>query len=99
MTNQTQAALNKRVLEVVSAYFGTDNPEAVKRDLVPLEDAIITALTEERDKLRGVLKLAEQFIENGVELGYVRMPDPDCKDSAHDMLPLINQALRGDYAQ
>lgn len=38
------------------------------------------------------LKAAEQFIVNGVEAGYVRLPDYD-DDPAHSTLPLIRDAL------
>lgn len=41
------------------------------------------------------LRLAREFIVNGVENGYIRMPDADTPDSAHDTLPKIEAALRG----
>lgn len=36
---------------------------------------------------------AKHFIENGVALGFIRMPDPDTPDSAHTTLPTILAAL------
>lgn len=39
------------------------------------------------------LENAKQFIENGIELGYIRMPDADTPDSAHNTLPMINAAI------
>lgn len=39
------------------------------------------------------LKKAKEFIENGIELGYIRMPDADTPDSAHNTLPMINAAI------
>ena len=45
------------------------------------------------------LRNARSFIKNGVDLGYIRMPDADCPDSAHNTLPAIEAALakaRGD---
>ncbi|MGV8822974.1 hypothetical protein [Methylibium petroleiphilum] len=39
------------------------------------------------------LLAARRFIKNGVALGYIRMPDADCPDPAHDTLPLIERAL------
>jgi len=48
----------------------------------------MTALEE----IKKALAAAEQFIVNGVELGYIRMPDPETPDSAHDTLPMIRQA-------
>lgn len=48
----------------------------------------MTALEE----IKKALEAAEQFIVNGVELGYIRMPNPETPDSAHDTLPMIRQA-------
>ena len=39
------------------------------------------------------LKDAEQFISNGIEYGFIRMPDDDTPDSAHKTLPRIRAAL------
>lgn len=39
------------------------------------------------------LELARQFIANGIELGYIKMPDQDTPDSAHKTLPLIDAAI------
>lgn len=35
---------------------------------------------------------AIEFIRNGVEFGYIRMPDENSKDPAHNMLPLLLSA-------
>jgi hypothetical protein len=48
----------------------------------------MTALEE----IKKALAAAEQFIVNGVELGYIRMPAPETPDSAHQTLPMIRQA-------
>lgn len=48
----------------------------------------MTALEE----IKKALAAAEQFIVNGVELGYIRMPNPETPDSANDTLPMIRQA-------
>jgi hypothetical protein len=45
------------------------------------------------------LKRAEQFIVNGVSLGFIRMPDPETPDSAHDTLPAIRAAIAKAGAQ
>ena len=39
------------------------------------------------------LRAARHFIVNGVELGYIRMPDADTPDHAHDTLPMIEWAI------
>lgn len=40
------------------------------------------------------LKAAEQFIRNGIELGFIRVPDADTADPAHETLPTICAAIR-----
>ena len=40
------------------------------------------------------LQAAQQFIRNGVELGYIRMPDADVPDPAHRTPGLIDAAIR-----
>ena len=39
------------------------------------------------------LRRAQMFIKNGVEAGYIQMPDADCPDPAHGTLPTIDAAL------
>jgi hypothetical protein len=39
------------------------------------------------------LTAAKSFIANGIELGFVRMPDADCPDPAHNTPKLIDDAL------
>ena len=38
-------------------------------------------------------KAADQFIRNGIEFGFIRMPDPDTPDPAHKTPGLISAAL------
>ncbi len=47
------------------------------------------------DVLVEALKHADEFIRNGVEFGYIKMPDDDLKgiDSAHDTPKIIAKAL------
>lgn len=51
------------------------------------------ALLTSAPALLEALEKAKQFIENGIELGYIRMPDADTPDSAHKTLPMINAAI------
>lgn len=62
-----------------------DTPPDVARATTQL----IAAATE----LYAACVAAEEFITNGVEFGYIRMPDPDTTDSALQTLPLIEAAL------
>lgn len=39
------------------------------------------------------LKKADQFIRNGIELGYIQMPDADTPDTAHDTPPMVRAAI------
>ena len=47
------------------------------------------------NKLREALNNADDFITNGIEFGFIRMPDDDLKgiDSAHDTPEIIRKAL------
>ncbi len=39
------------------------------------------------------LERADQFITNGVDLGFIRMPDADCPDTAHETPGIIREAI------
>ena len=54
-------------------------------------------LEAEIARLREALLKTKQFIENGTELGYIRLPDPP--DSALETLPLIIAALKPDTGE
>lgn len=45
------------------------------------------------DDLVKALKVAQQFISNGIEFGYICMPDTDTPDAAHKTPELIESAL------
>lgn len=48
---------------------------------------------EAREEAIAALKAAKQFIANGVEFGFIRMPDSDTPDTAHATPRLIEKAL------
>lgn len=50
------------------------------------------SITEKSLQIRALSKAVE-FIENGIELGFIRMPDAQTNDSAHQTLPLLKSAL------
>ena len=54
----------------------------------------LTAADERTDVLEELLRLAREFVNNGVELGYITMPDPETPDAAHDLVPKIDAALK-----
>lgn len=60
---------------------------------VPEAIARIAALEAENARKDEALRAAKQFIENGVEGGFILMPDPDTPDTAHNTLPMIRTAL------
>ena len=55
--------------------------------------------TPEVAKLVESLEVAHRFIANGIELGYIQMPDSDTLDPAHETLPAIEAALAEYRAQ
>lgn len=48
---------------------------------------------EQHAKVRLGLTAAKHFIANGIALGFIRMPDADCPDPAHNTPKLIDEAL------
>lgn len=46
-------------------------------------------LEQECERLRQALVHAKHFISNGIDLGFIRMPDADTPDPAHDTLTII----------
>jgi hypothetical protein len=58
-----------------------------------LKEPVQTRGGEEVERLREALKAAEQFIANGIEMGFIRMPDDGTPDPAHNTLPMIRAAL------
>lgn len=50
----------------------------------------LNAKLAERDAL---LREASQFVVNGIEFGYIRMPEADTPDPAHELAPKIDAAL------
>jgi hypothetical protein len=56
------------------------------------ERAALSAELEAKvGELEQALRKAKEFIENGIEFGFIRMPDEG--DSAHETLPMIRAAL------
>ena len=55
--------------------------------------AQVAALEVEVARLREVLERAGSFIHNGIELGFIRMPDCDCPDPAHETPEIVWKAL------
>jgi hypothetical protein len=53
----------------------------------------VRAVRALQKELLAALRKADQFISNGTELGYIRMPDADTPDSAHDTPPMIRAAI------
>lgn len=55
--------------------------------------SILSEARAQRDELLVALKKANEFITNGIDLGYIRMPDADVPDSAHQTPALIMAAI------
>ncbi|WP_027039089.1 hypothetical protein [Mesorhizobium ciceri] len=53
----------------------------------------LRALRKSQKAMLAALKAAEQFMVNGVELGFIRMPDAGTPDPAHDTLPAVRAAI------
>jgi hypothetical protein len=75
--------------DVGKVLFGIWDQDLIA-ELVTTPDRI-EALKLENKRLREALKTARQFIQNSIEVGYLRMPDGD--DPASQLPDLINAAL------
>ena len=54
----------------------------------------LSAVEAQRDALLEALKTADQFITNGMELGFIRMPDAATPDSAHETPGIVRAAIK-----
>lgn len=59
----------------------------------PGEEDANARLIAAAPELLAALELAEKFVTNGVDLGFIRMPDASTPDSAHGTLPAIRAAI------
>lgn len=57
------------------------------------EQAACQAADRRVEEMKAALRRASQFVVNGVDLGYIQMPDADTPDPAHDLLPMIDATL------
>jgi hypothetical protein len=55
---------------------------------------VVKQLEAENERLRAALIRARGFIQNGIALGYIRMPDHDTPDTAHEVPGIIDAALK-----
>lgn len=53
----------------------------------------ICDVLKELDAALLTLQAVRQFIINGVDLGFIRMPDADTPDPAHETLPMIDGSI------
>lgn len=70
--------------------------EITIRQLAAMLRKLVAEREADRAAMREALEAAQharQFIVNGVEFGYIRMPDADTPDTAHDTLPEIESAI------
>jgi len=92
----------------LDALLNEPEPERVRAAIVArvcgmLEDAATAerqrcaAALERLEALEAALRKAEQFIVNGVEFGYIRMPDADTPDPAHETLPASALVAGGEH--
>lgn len=79
----------KRHIAMASLFDWPEDEKRVTREQQMANSHLIAAAPD----MYAALKMAEEFIVNGVEGGYIRLPDADCHDPAHGTLPAIFLAL------
>ena len=77
---------NRRIAELEAAL--REHHDAWRGAIGHLNEAV-----KRIAELEAALRCADQFITNGIELGYIRMPDADTPDSAHKTSSIIRAAL------
>lgn len=88
--------INKDVIYVYSerSDFEVCHGDASDSDYIAAANpAAILELIRQWDELLAALREARMFIRNGIELGFIRMPDADTPDPAHDTLPHIEAVI------
>ena len=68
-------------------------PEGTKARMAKLEELLQRSM-HNNDELLDVLEAAKQFIQNGIQYGYINMPDKDCGDSALETPAKIEAAIQ-----
>ena len=76
---------------IVELCLPAPDDERITLDWAPLYAAPPAA--QDVSGLVEALEHARLFIRNGIELGYIKMPEADTPDPAHDTLPKIDKAL------
>jgi hypothetical protein len=72
---------------------GTDTIERLRNYPDESKPELMYDARMEIERLRAALIRARGFIQNGIALGYIRMPDPDTPDTAHEVPGIIDAAL------
>ncbi len=76
------------------AYDFWNTPEGIRSQKVFDMKDRIRRLEASNAELLDVLEAAKQFIQNGIQYGYINMPDKDCGDSALETPAKIEKAIQ-----
>jgi hypothetical protein len=68
--------------EIATAWQGTTDVNRANARLIAAAPDLLEAL-----------RCADTFITNGIELGFIRMPDADTPDPAHKTLAIVRAAI------
>ena len=63
----------------------------IAQDFATVREALTTRAAA--PTMYEALRRAERFVRNGIEYGYIRMPDADTPDSAHEVPEIVRAAL------
>jgi hypothetical protein len=81
-----------KIADRVAYVLGVEYPDTIDRK-AEANAAFIVRACNCHDELLAACKAALVFINNGVALGYIRMPDPDTPDTAHNTPIMLRAAI------
>lgn len=71
----------------------------IAQDVSPADAEFIVRAVNNHAALLAACKAADVFIRNGIELGFIRMPDADVPDPAHRVPDMVSAAIQAAEGQ
>lgn len=84
----------RRIVACVNACAGIPTDKLEAGSLETVKEIFSSAeYKQQRDELLAALKHADEFITNGIEFGFIRIPDKDTPDPARETPGIVKAAI------